>query len=689
MDNANWLHWDQILDMKIITILVSVFLFCFSCTDSKLTVDKDFDLLMKRVVETVEENHVEPRQLSDSLSISMFEYFMEDVDAKQLLFTQKDIQELSKYKSKLDDELKAGDHSFFADVLKVYSSALKRAKKLMTQVLDEPIDLNSKEILEKEFSMGAFAKDELALKDRWRKFYKKQLLEAYFLLNPESELSSTIDKEQLRSAKEMASKLINRTYERYAERKYQDFESDFVISYLEQHDLQTYFMTPEEKEIYDSNVTRKLKGIGIYYTIDKSLYPIVAEVYYGGPAWDSNQVEIGDIILKVGDRPDAMQDIVGFMGGEFQDKLIGEIGTSVTIQLKKKNGQIENVTLVRREVTLPLAYSFALQEDGKKHQVGYINLPRFYYGDEGSAYHMLTHIRRMNKENISSLIIDLRDNKGGSASEARMITSYFLDDGPIEHRQLNSGEVTTDNDQDGEAEYRGDLVVMCNARSSSASEYFAGNMKDYNRGLIVGSPATYGKGSAQGFYSLTRDSTEEAEILGHLKLTHARFFTGSGRSPQYTGIESHIVLPDKYLLIEFGERVYKNVKAPISLDIENVTQDVSNVENLNDLVAKSKARVDENIHFQAAYENAKYLKVLESEKSLPLHFEAFRQRVDLQRQQEIKQEEILSTPQNMEIEYLFELTADKKPYNDHLKSKLSHDPYVLECMRILEDMATS
>jgi len=470
----------------------------------------------------------------------------------------------------------------------------------------------------------------------------------------------------------------------------QDRLEQYVDAYLKIHDVQTEYLSKAKKEEWDNRINRLMVGIGIQLEIVNEL-PKIKEVVIGGPAWKTNQLSAESVILKVAEEEADFVDLIGLTMSEILELIKGKQGSKVRLSIKKPNGNIEEITITRDKIELELAKSFLLKDKNSAYDIGYIRLPRFYAGEEGCAVHVHNQIKALKAKKTDGIIFDLRNNKGGYARGAIDIMSYFLEGGPVMQTKHKDGNHRIIEDEDGSILWDGPLIVLVNSNSGSASELLSGTMQDFKRGIIVGSPATFGKGTMQRFLDVIIEENETTKSIGEIKMTVGAFYPASGRSTQYFGIQPDIVLPDDFLYIKSGERAYKHTLKTENLPFTETIQKVNQFENLDKIKNLSNQRVQNNKQFKMAMTKAKTLKENQEKTKMPLAFNSFK---DYQKQQQIQQnqyQEIFQPIDNFQVDFIAQSSTQLE--NDAISNKkekwinrIQQDPYIYECFWIMNDM---
>ncbi|MCB0632200.1 MAG: hypothetical protein KDD15_20810, partial [Lewinella sp.] len=324
-------------------------------------------------------------------------------------------------------------------------------------------------------------------------------------------------------------------------------------SYLSVNDYQSDFMSPAERAAWNASFNRSLVGTGVRFEI-KGDYPEITEVYVDGPAWKTERIRTGDRLLGIQTDDDGHVDFAGRSGDGVSRMLAGPEGSIVRLQLQHADGQIEVVKVTREQFAL--SRTTAAVFGGKSgEKIGYIRLPRFYSGNYSSATDVLADLSYLKAEAVSGIILDLRNNKGGSVAEAVHIIGYFLRGGTVMQAVYRDGRHRMLPDDDPLAQYEGKLMVLVNEGSASASELTAATLQQYSRAVIVGRQ-TFGKGTIQRFFEIIDERT--GRKMGDVKLTIGGFYAGEGYATQYRGVMPDIVLSLESPAGITGERKVKN-----------------------------------------------------------------------------------------------------------------------------------
>ena len=578
----------------------------------------------------LKEGHYEPKNLDDSFSKAVYKDFIDEIDPVKRYFTQNDIADFSQYKLEIDDQLKREDLTFYTLVIERFNARLLESQAFYIKILEKPFNFDRNEDILTDYKDLSFAKNKVELYDYWRKQMKFSTLGR--LQNMKAiekdrykEDSTYVKKSFVTLEKEARSKTLenmNDFYKRIQELDHTDWFATFVNSIVEEFDPHTTYFAPKIKEQFDINISGKIEGIGARLQ-QKNDYTKIVEVISGGPAWKQGDLEVGDIIIKVAQKDEAAVDIVGMRLDNAIKLIKGKKGSQVILTVKKVDNSINEITITRDVVELEDTFvksSIALKE-GKKY--GVINLPKFYIdfndaNSRDSASDMEKEIERLKEENIDGLLLDLRNNGGGSLRTAIEIGGLFIEKGPIVQVKYRDQSPAVKNDVDEKVQWKGPLVILVNELSASASEILAAAMQDYNRAVIIGSNHTYGKGTVQNVIPLN-NYYKYPEDLGAVKLTIQKFYRINGGSTQLEGVKPDIVMPGKFSYVGIGEREQYN---PLKWDkiAKADYSPVKSYSNFETVIGNSEKRISNNSEFILIDSYAKWLKEEQDNTTFSLNY---------------------------------------------------------------------
>ena len=622
---------------KLIIPFLALFILLSSFTTKPIDIDPEKDKVLISVINYMLTNgHYLPKDLNDDFSEQVYTSFINGLDPSKRYFTQEDLQEFSVHKYLIDNQLKKGDLSFYHLVYQRFTEKIKTAKKYYGQILSQPFNFNKRESINVNYEKASFPKNENELIDNWRKQLKlntlsrvqeQQNLETERAKDDKKFKKSSFDNLEKKARKEVL-KSMDELYIRIEELEHEDWYSSFLNSVTKGFDPHSTYMAPRAKERFDIDMSGKIEGIGARLQ-PKGIYTHVFEVVSGGPAWKQGELEVGDIILKVAQADEEPLDIVGMRLDDAIKFIKGKKGTEVRLTVKKKlDNSIRVISITRDIVELGETYvkSSVVEKDGKKY--GVINLPQFYidFSDKNfrdSAKDMEKEIANLKEENVEGLLIDLRNNGGGSLKTAIEIAGLFISEGPIVQVKYRGEKPRVQSDKNSKIQWNGPLVVLVNELSASASEIFAAAMQDYNRAVIMGGNQTYGKGTVQNILPINQFYPKYKKDLGFLKMTIQKFYRVNGGSTQKEGVYSDIAMPSRFSYMNYGERDMDGALAWDKVDKANYTT-VDSYENFSDVVNESKERIIQNPKFSLINDYAKWLKKNQEDTTYSLNFKQFK-----------------------------------------------------------------
>ena len=463
---------------------------------------------------------------------------------------------------------------------------------------------------------------------------------------------------------------------------------------MERFDPHTFYFSPDDKEKFDVSMSGTFQGIGARLQKKESGVE-VSELISGGPAWRGKELEAGDLILKVAQGKEEPLDIAGMRLDDVVKKIKGPKGTEVRLTVKKVDGTIKVISIIRDEVETEetFAKSSIVVKDGKKY--GIIYLPKFYISFENKENRdafkdVAAEIEKLKAQNIDGLVMDLRDNGGGSLETVVKMVGLFIPDGPIVQVKAPGRNPEILPDPDKKVQYDGPLVVMINNFSASASEIFAAAIQDYKRGIVVGSKHSYGKGTVQNVIDLNQFIRGNSYgDLGALKTTIQKFYRINGGSTQREGVKSDIVFPDRFSYLDMGER---DEESALPWDkIEPAKYQPLNV-NFDNVIANSKKRIAANPTFNLIDENAKWIFERKDENDFSLNLNDFKREIAAA-DVKIKKFKAISDYNNKytftslpDEVALFEKDTLLKQKRERWHEELQKDIYVEETLNVISDM---
>ncbi len=698
------------INTLLLFIPLTTLMFCFNSPKND---DEKMKTIMVSVKNTLSYLHYQPKKIDDEYSKEVYQKYMEMLDPMKRYFLASDMEEFKTYEDKLDDFLNEGDLTFFN---LTNNRMLKRAdeiQKITEEILAQPIDLHQNEYLVLEPKKRKHPQNMEEMKKVWKKFIKYNILQEIEVLKSREKskrklkdslqrngLKDTVNlkilspKEKLTKATKEVKYIIGDSFRLMKKRKKMDKFSRYMNAYAETFDPHTNYFSPRKKEDFDASFKGKITGIGAIIKYKKG-YLYLGELTVGAPAWKSKQLNDGDKILKVRSKPkEEAINVVGMLPSEAVTLIRGEEGVPVTLKVQKKDGTIKEVTMKREEVEIEDTFARSLivkMKDGKKY--GYINLPgfnsNFQANQRNASDDVKAEIIKLKKQNIDGIILDLRNNGGGSLTEVGDMMGLFMKRGAYVQVKDGNGKVKKYTQKGNEPIWDGKLVVMQNELSASASEIFAGLVQDYGRGVIIGSPQSFGKGTVQTFVPLNR-FLNTSNDFGALKLTIQKFYRVTGESTQNKGVASDIVMKDYFSFGEFGER-YQDNAMPWD-EVASSDYEPINGVDIAMLKAKSAKRVTQNKNYHLILEAAKWKENINKDERMPLNETAFFALMD-KREKQLKEFDKLKDFKNAlsftlhpdEVEREKKEKEFKKKTDNWLKN-LNRDIYLEEAVNVISDM---
>ena len=683
------------------TLLLFTYVSVYCLNIQNPTKDK---LLIEIVSYVLNKGHYSPSQINDQFSEEVYKNFLNGVDSRHLFFIQSDIDFFDSFRFEIDDQIKSSKIEFFNLCHQRYLQRLDQVKSFYPSLLNQSFDFTIDEKINLDFKNQSYSKSLSELKKQWRKFLKFNALGIYSNLKEEENRKKENNPEyNLKTDKEIeieTRSILKDDMKYFFEARYDlnrnDYFSIYVNSIALQYDPHTSYFAPSAKDRFDQNISGKFEGIGARLTKRNQEVEIV-DIISGGPVWRENSLRPGDKILKVSQINETPVDVVGMRLDDVIKLIKGPKGTQVILTVKKVDGSIHDVTLTRDIIELEEAFakSTIIEKDNIKY--GLINLPRFYvdfqdYGKRNAATDVKYEIQKLKKQDVQGIIIDLRNNGGGSLQTVVDMAGYFIEKGPIVQVKSTGGNKQILFDMDNGIEWNGALVLIVNEFSASASEILAAAFQDYRRGIVLGSKQTYGKGTVQNMIDLNKIiSGNTYGDLGAMKLTTDKFYRINGGSTQLEGVKSDVIFPNRYSYIEVGEKDQEN---PLKWDKITPTsyETFINEDKFFSIIEKSKKRLEINPYVKLIDDQAKLIKQRQENSEFTLNY------MDLIKQKEIEDFESEKFKKlnefNNKLSFYPTITDSEKISNDSILIKkrerweesLSKDIYVDEAINILNDL---
>ncbi len=550
---------------KLLTLCVFALAFLFAkggISDTTVLKPKAVFGREARVISYIlDKYHYRRIELNDSLSAAILQSYINELDNNKTYFLASDITSFDKYKYSIDDLTRNEDVNPAYEIYAVFEKRYQeRMDYVFSSLIGKNFDYSIDEYYDSERDKTAWATNPAELNDIWRKIIKSQAL------------SLTLSGKKSDEIADILKKRYDRFLKSFHQFKSEDVFNIYMNCITEAFDPHTNYLSPKASELFKQSMSLSLEGIGAQLSAEND-YTKVVKILPGGDADKSGKLHVNDLIIGVGQGKDGeMVDVVGWRLDDVVKLIKGSKGTLVRLQIYPVvtgiNGPSHEITLVRDKIKLEdqaakknlIKYQF----NGKEMKLGIITLPGFYmdfdaYQKGDPDYRSTTRdvkklIEELKGEGIDGLVMDLRNNGGGSLMEAIDLTGLFIKDGPVVQVRSPNNQVQVGQDDDKTIAYNGPLVVLTNRFSASASEIFAGAIQDYQRGVIAGE-STYGKGTVQRVQDLKQvmNDKEMNEPVGELKYTFQKFYRVSGSSTQHKGVIPDIKLPSALDAEQYGE----------------------------------------------------------------------------------------------------------------------------------------
>ena len=528
--------------------------------------------ILRNVGILLEEGHYSPKKIDDKFSKDVFKKFVDELDGDKNILLQSDIDGFKKFETVVDDEIHGAPVESFFAVNAVYLKRLNEVAVVYKEILAKPFDFNVDEAVQMDADKRSFPASEKERRDLLRKSMKYEVLNRFVGMQDDREKNK--DKKDFkvkadttleREAREQVSRQMDRYLATKKNRETNDENfSTFVNAITTTMDPHTTYFPPIDLRTFNEGMRGSFFGIGAQLQEEDGKIKILSLVS-GGPAWKSGELKEKDEILKVGQGAAEPVDVTGYAVTDAVKLIRGaQKGSEVRLTVRKIDGTTKIISLIRDDVKLDEVFVKSAIINGE-HKLGYIYLPEFYANFEDPngarcADDVAKELEKLKAENVEGIVMDLRGNGGGSLYDVVQMAGLFIEDGPICQVKGRGDKAKILPDTDKRVMYSGPLAVLVDETSASASEIFAAAIQDYNRGIILGSTSTYGKGTVQRNIPLNPQSenslfgTGKADDLGTVKLTLQKFYRINGGATQLEGVVPDVILPDRLEHLKFREK---------------------------------------------------------------------------------------------------------------------------------------
>ncbi len=649
--------------------------------------------------------HFSDKEVDDELALAAFDLYLKQLDFQKRFLLKSDVEQLQSFADVIDDNLARGTILLPATGYDMLNERISQVETIVSELQLEKLDPDGDELMETDPEKLDYVSDLAGLKIRWRQIIRAQIITRYLDLEEEYiEEGKEIDGQKLwEEASSRVAKRFTDFFNRLNQETLQDHYDRFFNAVARAFDPHTNYMAPSRKEDFDIQMRGSLEGIGALLR-EEDGYIKVVRIIPGSASARQGRLGAEDIILAVGEKDEEPVEVTDMRLRDAVRLIRGKKGTEVRLTVKKPDGNKDIIPIIRDVVQIEEAFvkHTVLEADGKKF--GYILIPSFYRdfeksrtaaGGRNSTDDTKAAILDLKKQGIEGLVLDLRNNGGGSLVDAVDIAGLFIAGGPVVQVKNSYGLKRILDDDDASLVYGGPLVVLVNQFAASASEIVAAALQDYQRAVIVGGKHTHGKGTVQTIIDLNENipllHLKRYEDLGALKATIQKFYRINGGSTQYRGVEPDIILPSLFAHLESGEQ-YLDYSLPWDQDdpaeYEKYTDKIT---NLDKIIERSRKRVAQSEGLQLIKEEAARSAERSKQTLLSVNLDSMRAKREEERQAREKvgsHYNLLQGEQDSESENISPPAEEVPGDSSNWIEELRNDPYVTEAEMIIKDLAT-
>lgn len=633
--------------------------------------------------------HYRKVPVNDSLSSKIFDAYLKNLDPNKVYFLASDIEEVEKYRFTIDEQLNLGDLTSAFQIYNLYQKRMLERFAYVDKIIKQPMDFTLDETYQPDREKAAWAKSSADLDDYWRKDVKRQLVDWKIGGKADTTAVRELNDRYKRSAKYMA-----RT-------RAEDVFQVFMNAYTESIDPHTSYMIPKAAQEFNKDMAQSFEGIGATLRLEGD-YVTIQDLVPGGPAFRSKQINPKDRIVGVAQGDDgAFVDVIGWFTDDAVKLIRGPKGTVVRLKILPGSGvtgsPTSEVRIVREKIKLEEQTAkkevLNFKQGSSTYKLGLITIPMFYRDFEGArkretdfkstSADVRKFLNEFKQEGIDGLVIDLRNNGGGSLIEAVELTGLFIPKGPVVQRKQSDGKISQEVDRDPMQVYDGPMAIMINRFSASASEIFAAAIQDYKRGIIVGEQS-YGKGTVQSVIDLDNYMANEKDPVGQLKITLEKFYRVNGSSTQHKGVSPDFALPSAFSAEEFGESSQPSA-LPWDMIPTTAYTPTNNIvaPTLAQLQTAFQARLKTKPDLIKLKQDFERWKKIKEQNSISLNMEKRKKELDEQKKKPDESQAIMDALGATE-----ESPADKDK-KEKAADKHAKDAYLKETQQILSDWISS
>ncbi|HEV8081076.1 MAG TPA: carboxy terminal-processing peptidase [Chitinophagaceae bacterium] len=664
--------------------------------------------ILRNVGIVLEQGHYSPKKIDDNFSKLVFKKYIEDLDPDKYIFLQKDLDAFKKYETTIDDEIHGSNLESYYSISNIYVSRLNEIINSTKATLSKPFTFTAEEDIVMDGAKRTYSKSDAERNDYGRKRLKYLVLSRYSDLIDErkknigtpgyvTKADSTLERE----ARTQVKKQMDRYFSNLITHNTQDaMFSDFVNAITNTMDPHTSYMAPVDKRSFNELLSGTFYGIGAQLKEDDGKIKI-AGLVNGMPAFKSGQIQVEDELIKIAQGNSEPVDVTGYSVTDAVKLIRGAAkGSEVRLTLRKTDGSIKVVSLLRDKIDIDDTYAKSVIINGA-HKIGYIYLPEFYANFDDPqgrrcAVDVAKEIEKLKAENVEGIVMDLRGNGGGSLYDVVDMAGLFIEDGPIVQVKGRDEKPMVLNDRDKGVLYTGPLTVMVDELSASASEIFAAAIQDYNRGIVIGSSSTYGKGTVQRSVSLDPEAENiffkkaATDGLGDVKLTFRKFYRVNGGATQLKGVTPDIIIPDRLEYIKIREKDNPDALIWDVISKANYNQWKPGYD-AGSLINKTNQQLNNDPTFKLI-KNVTQILEKNADRTYSLNFLKYREELNQMRTVAKQLDTLSKLKVNLNVTNIVADGAsiqgdkDKVERNKQLLKRVSSDIYINESVKIMSNM---
>ena len=661
-------------------------------------------ILLDMLMSSLNQAHYSPLKVDDDFSEKAFTLYLKRLDNNKKFLIQADVDALAKYRKSIDDEITNGTFEFYDLSNALITKRIQEKENWSKELLAKPLDFKTDEDYEIDGDKVKFVSTEAELKAEWKKMLKYQVLSRLddLLTNQEKAkekkdsafVEKSYDSLEV-DARRKALKANTDWFKRLSKITSKDRFSTYVNTITGLYDPHTEYFAPKEKKKFDQSMSGQFEGIGARLQAKDGIVK-VSEIIVGSPSFKQGELKAGDEIHKVAQGKNEAVDITNMDMDDAIELIKGKKGSEVRLTVKKPDGSFKVIPIIRDVIEMEETYAKSAVIINKK-KIGYIYLPMFYADFTRNGAHrcsadMKKEIEKLKEQGVEGIVIDLRDNGGGSLQEVVEMAGLFIPKGPVVQVKSKAGSINVMEDKNSDVAWDGPLAIMVNHGSASASEILAAAIQDYKRGIIIGTQS-FGKGTVQSFLDLDQyllPQFDTVRPLGSVKITMQKFYRINGGATQLKGVMPDVVLPDPYALLDLGE---KDLDYPMPWDeIAKATYDEYKTINYDKAKKASADRLKTSAAFKLIEAESKELKSKKDDTKYSLVLEKYRAEQKELRTQNKKYDALKADIKGFSAELTSidrdAMKSDTTKLNKEIKwtKNIQKDNYIYEATNVMNDM---